>query len=122
MNDQLSQEITTQSNSLVSLLPKMQDLERLMSDPIVTEDLQGSYAAQSPVNKDNWVKQNINQVNLEHWSEINNLVMELALSMSDVFGTTQKVQSLMAAQQQQNLQQAAQKPATPATAPVESLE
>jgi hypothetical protein len=121
MNDQLTQEITNQSNSLVSLMPKMQNLDRLMGDPIVTQDIYGEYLAQPPTQRDNWVKQNIDSVNLEHLSEINDLVMELALSMSAVFGSTEKIQNLMAAQQYQNLQ-AAQKPSTQATSPVESLE
>jgi hypothetical protein len=117
----LSQEITNQSNDLIGLAPKIAELNKILEQQIVSDDLMEQYNNVPPAQKDAWVKANANKINASLGADLDNLMVELITQMDAIFGSNQRVQSLMAAQQQQNLQ-AAQKPAAPATAPVESLE
>lgn len=108
LND-LSQEITNQSNSLVELLPKMQKLDNLLAESMIPEDLITEYNSTPLEQRDNWVRKNANKINANVSPEVDEIVKDLILQMDAIFGSNQRVQSLMALQQQQSLQ-AVQKP------------
>jgi hypothetical protein len=120
LND-LTQEITKQSDSLVGLAPKIQKLNDLLETPMISDELIQEYHGTPVAQRDNWVKRNASKINTNVDPEIESLMIDLIVQMSAVFGSAQRVQSLMVAQQQQSLQ-AAKKPEPKATAPVESLE
>lgn len=120
LND-LSQEITNQSDSLVDLSPKIQKLNALLEQSMIPDDLIEEYKSIPVAQRDNWVKMNASKINTNVSPEIEGLMEDLIIQMDAIFGSNKRVQSLMAAQQQQSLQ-AVQRPEPQAAAPVESLE
>ena len=108
LND-LSQEITNQSDSLVNLSPKIQKLNALLEQTMIPDDLIEEYKSIPVAQRDNWVKINANKINTNVSPEIEELMEDLIIQMDAIFGSNQRVQSLMASQQQQALQ-SAQKP------------
>jgi len=121
MLNNLAQEITNQSDSLIDLSPKIQKLNNLLETTMISDDLIEEYKAIPPPQRDNWVRANASKINTDVSPEIEELMKDLIIQMDAIFGSNKRVQSLMAAQQQQSLQ-AAQKPEPKSTAPIESLE
>lgn len=119
----LSQEITNQSDNLIQLAPKILELNQMLEQPMISNDLIEEYNNVPVSQKDAWVKMNAERINTYVDPKLDSLIIELATSMDAIFGSNQRVQSLMAAQQQQNLQ-SAQKTniAQPDTKPTKSTE
>jgi len=117
----LTQEITNQSNDLINLAPQIVELGQILETPIVSDDLIEQYNATPPAQKDAWVKANASKINAYLSPDLDKRIADLVTQMDAIFGSNQRIQSLMSAQQQQNLQ-AAQKGQPQQTAPVESLE
>jgi hypothetical protein len=108
-----------QVESLIAVAPKIADLYNKLSEPIVSSDKIEEFNSLPPARKNDWVSKNANMVNLDLVEQINSIMFDLINMMSPIIGT-QKVQSVMASQQQQALQ-SAQKPSAQSTAAVESL-
>jgi hypothetical protein len=110
-----------QVESLIAIAPKIAELYNKLSEPMVPIDKIQEFYAVPPAMKSDWVSNNANNLNVDLAEQINSIMFDLINAMNPIIGA-KKVQGVMAVQQQQSLQQAAQKPAPKATAPVESLE
>lgn len=113
-----------QTSSLISLVPRIKELNNLLEKPMISDEMIHTYMSLPPPQRQEWIKNNTNTSEIENqinnMQKINSIMNDLVEDISSIMGT-RKVQNVMQAQQQQNLQ-AAQKPTTQATAPVESLE
>jgi len=117
-----------QTSSLISLVPRIKELNNLLEKPMISDEMIQTYMSLPPAQRQEWIKNNTNTSEIENqinnMQKINSIMNDLVEDISSIMGT-RKVQNVMQAQQQQNLQ-AAQKPTTQATtqatAPVESLE
>lgn len=105
----ISQEITNQLDSFARLAPKLEELNKILEQQIVSDDLIEQYKSIPPAYKDAWVKSNIDKINFNIRQDLDDIMTDLISQMNVVFGSDQMVESLMAEQQQQNLQ-SAQKP------------
>ena len=109
-----------QIESLVAITPRIADLYNKLNEPIISNDKIEEFNSLPPQLRDGWIQKNTNAINLKIVEEINDIMFDLINAMSPIIGA-QKVQGVMASQQQQSLQ-SAQKPTTQATTLVESLE
>lgn len=109
-----------QVESLVAIAPKIAELYNKLSEPMVSSDKIEEFNAVPPALRNDWVSKNANVVNLDVAEQINSIMLDLINVMSPIIGA-QKVQGVMASQQQQALQ-SAQKAPSQKTTPVESLE
>lgn len=129
MPTDITQDITQQINSLNELIPKVNKLADLLAQPIISDEMIEEYKSIPPAQKEQWIKSQQPNINVDNINETEKLISELVPALSIIFGSDKIIQNLMSSQQQQKLQAAqksnsqyTQKPAAPETAPVESLE
>lgn len=106
MRKDLLSEITSQSDALIQLAPKLLKLDQLLEQPIVSNDLIDEFKTLRPDQREAWAIKHADQVNTNASIEVANLLNELASSMSAVFGSNEKVQEIMQSQHKESLQAA----------------
>ena len=109
MPTDFSQELTQEINSLNDLMPQIEHLADLLAKPIISDDLINAYNSIPPAQREQWLSQQEPHIDIDAINESERLMAELIPKLSIIFGSGQRIQSLMAFQQQQKLQ-SSQKP------------